>query len=311
MKKFLLLLFVSTFVKSLNAQSWCVQGAKWHYTAFSTLSGHDLIVEYSYTGDTTVQGKTCNIIKGVFSGTSMLNQFYTDTTVQNYRKYITRQENDVLYNYTAGMFDTIVDFNASVGDTWLYRLACSPKQTFTVTGIGTISYHSVNYRMITASFTYSYMSNGSTLVVDTTQMDFTEKLIYAGNWEDIFPRRCPLNPEIPYDGPFEYFCGYEDANVPLQMANLYGCGRFVGIGETKKQETHLNLFPNPATEKITVELAEATSVKVFSSQGNLVYSAFSGAFGEHEIDISGLAPGIYFVRTESRSANRVGKFIRN
>ncbi len=67
----------------------------------------------------------------------------------------------------------------------------------------------------------------------------------------------------------------------------------VGLRETKINE--VKIYPNPASQQLTVNLTKPAAVEVYSITGKLM-----GSFSEttsQTIDVSEYAPGIYFLRT--------------
>jgi hypothetical protein len=67
---------------------------------------------------------------------------------------------------------------------------------------------------------------------------------------------------------------------------------------TAAQALALSVYPNPATASATVETATPTRVTVLDLAGRLVQAA-SGSKRRHELQLSGLAPGVYLVRAEN------------
>jgi len=86
----------------------------------------------------------------------------------------------------------------------------------------------------------------------------------------------------------------------------------VMVGINEQQETRLSLYPNPATDKITIEASSEPT------KSQLTISSISGqALITHQItepktqlDISDLPRGVYFVRVTDDRAVSVGKFIK-
>ena len=90
--------------------------------------------------------------------------------------------------------------------------------------------------------------------------------------------------------------------------------------DEKQQTTGLKIYPNPATDKITLELPEAGSamngiVSVYGITGQqLIQQQVQGI--TTIIDINSLPTGIYFARLVNREKNAhtavsIGKFVKN
>jgi hypothetical protein len=91
-----------------------------------------------------------------------------------------------------------------------------------------------------------------------------------------------------------------------------------GINERSAEEATFNMLPNPATNKVTIEYtadkAVPATVRLVSINGQEVYSEnFAQAKGKNiqNIDISGLAKGVYFLQLRSENANISKKLIKN
>jgi hypothetical protein len=76
------------------------------------------------------------------------------------------------------------------------------------------------------------------------------------------------------------------------------CGP-TGIENPLANEAFLNVYPNPANDKITVKLgsvSEKAYAEIYNSVGQLVKTAVPVMGTEAELNISDLARGIYIVR---------------
>jgi hypothetical protein len=86
---------------------------------------------------------------------------------------------------------------------------------------------------------------------------------------------------------------------------------FVGINE--RQGSRLLVYPNPATDKITIEIAEGqapSQLSIMNLNGEEVLTR-SLIKPKTQIDISNLPSGIYFVRLTNVRTVEIGKFIKN
>jgi hypothetical protein len=96
-----------------------------------------------------------------------------------------------------------------------------------------------------------------------------------------------------------------------------GGASHVGIRELQ-QNKGLKIYPNPAIEKITIELPETlnNSNASLSISGvdneELILLEVSGS--KMEINVRSLPPGVYFIKLISNDKNTpigVGKFVKN
>ena len=87
----------------------------------------------------------------------------------------------------------------------------------------------------------------------------------------------------------------------------------VMVGVKEQQESKFSLYPNPATDKITIELSGMTQ------GGNLTIVDIEGqelmqqriTQPKTQMDISSLPSGVYFVRVTGERTVEVGKIIKN
>ncbi|MES2593011.1 MAG: T9SS type A sorting domain-containing protein [Bacteroidota bacterium] len=87
----------------------------------------------------------------------------------------------------------------------------------------------------------------------------------------------------------------------------------VGIDEGTRPKLELNMFPNPANDKIAFhkKTSEITKLEVFDYTGKLVKAAFNYKNeNEVEMDISALSSGIYICKLISGSSVQSGKFVK-
>ena len=85
---------------------------------------------------------------------------------------------------------------------------------------------------------------------------------------------------------------------------------YFGINEL--QESMLSLYPNPATDKITIEIAKGqapSQLSMLNLNGEEVLTR-SLIKPKTQIDISTLPGGVYFVRPTNDKAVEVGKFVK-
>lgn len=87
----------------------------------------------------------------------------------------------------------------------------------------------------------------------------------------------------------------------------------VGIHENVLSKFELDMFPNPANDKITfhIKTSEISKLEVYDYTGKQVKVAFNSKNeNETEIDISALSSGIYICKLISGSSVQSGKFVK-
>ena len=108
--------------------------------------------------------------------------------------------------------------------------------------------------------------------------------------------------------------------------NTYGFGRIDALAAveaalaliepsaTKDQQVHLaNVYPNPVTEELIIALADDTtlSIELYNTQGERLLSRnLGGAQGLFRLDMSSLAPGLYFYTLRSGNKIQPGKVMK-
>ena len=85
---------------------------------------------------------------------------------------------------------------------------------------------------------------------------------------------------------------------------------YVGIDEQASSRQQIHLYPNPASDKINIELPKelekSSEVNIYDSKGKQV-TQFTMAKGNRTADISSLSPGMYVVTVGN---SYTGKFIK-
>ena len=106
------------------------------------------------------------------------------------------------------------------------------------------------------------------------------------------------------------FVAYEDEENSWKATVMKYDSGYIGIN--KLQVSRLPLYPNPATDKITVETSEA------SKESNLEIVNIEGqqfitrqiTDTKTQLDISTLPSGVYFVRVTNDKTVKMGKIIK-
>ncbi|MBR1513713.1 MAG: T9SS type A sorting domain-containing protein [Bacteroidales bacterium] len=68
----------------------------------------------------------------------------------------------------------------------------------------------------------------------------------------------------------------------------------VGVEETVSHNTHMTLYPNPATDRLNITLSQNAEIVVYNMTGQKVLSQ-EGHAGANVLNISNLTSGVYFV----------------
>ena len=66
----------------------------------------------------------------------------------------------------------------------------------------------------------------------------------------------------------------------------------MSVDEEETSQVRVTCYPNPATTTVTIDGLEAAEVQVYNAIGQVVKTVR----GTNEVDLSGLAEGVYLVR---------------
>lgn len=91
------------------------------------------------------------------------------------------------------------------------------------------------------------------------------------------------------------------------------CALAVGVKEIDSEINVFKVFPNPATNKITVKITNknytAQSIEVYNVIGGLVKAIFISADETH-IDLSNYANGVYFVKVNTAAGSSIQRIVK-
>ncbi|HXB41365.1 MAG TPA: T9SS type A sorting domain-containing protein [Bacteroidia bacterium] len=86
----------------------------------------------------------------------------------------------------------------------------------------------------------------------------------------------------------------------------------VGIKESKLNELPIDLYPNPVKDKLNVELEENKigKISITNCLGQIVY-VLNNPVSKQEIDLSSFPTGVYYLKAESKSDQKVFKILKD
>ena len=90
----------------------------------------------------------------------------------------------------------------------------------------------------------------------------------------------------------ELLCYHEDGELVWQNSTYNTCLIDPLSIQDNTEASGLQVYPNPARDRVVVEGMEAVEVKVYNTSGQMVKCVR----GTNEIDVEGLAEGIYLLR---------------
>ncbi|MBY0424206.1 MAG: T9SS type A sorting domain-containing protein, partial [Cytophagales bacterium] len=79
------------------------------------------------------------------------------------------------------------------------------------------------------------------------------------------------------------------------------------------QSIQVSVFPNPATDKLTIQLVnlESALVDLVNPEGKTVWSGTPISLGTNSMDISGLSSGVYILVVKNISTVQIIKLVIN
>jgi hypothetical protein len=109
---------------------------------------------------------------------------------------------------------------------------------------------------------------------------------------------------------------YVIAVIPTEMMNLaifttsLKVGD-VGISEVDASKASISLYPNPASEVLSVNVSNQTieKISVYSASGTAVYRQSDINDSEYKVNTSQLTPGFYFISVQTNTGVTTSKFI--
>lgn len=212
MKK-LFVLFVLSFAcfGTFNAQTngFAPLGAEWYFDVFDPWSSQPEYTLFYVNGDTTIQGRHCNVIQQSYYG-----MWNCNWGIGHEDGDFVYQENNKVYwfNPITDAFTILYDFDAEVGDTWFCDVdSCS--YLVTVMSVDSVNWQGRTYR---TQRVRSFENNIEA---------FNGRIIEGIGYEKgLFPNDMACHGEIVFDiGEIDYLrCYSEDGDI-LYHEGDYGC----------------------------------------------------------------------------------------
>lgn len=284
------------------AQVWAPSGATWYYDYVNFwVSGY---VKIQYTGDSTVGGKSCKVLKKELDRYDWLNHIYS----QNIIGYeFTYQENNIVFYYRYGQFFKLYDFNSIINDSWKVAgwdssQLCGDTAIVVVdsTGFTTISSISLKYLKISPG-PNSYWAFSSDTIIER-----------IGCLGYMFPE--PTCVVDLFEGG-SLRCYYDDSFGLYERGSAPACDYITGVEDNHPERNFFNVYPVPATSIITLEFTKPVKgmrmIEIFDILGNRMKKIVTDKVNLI-IDVEDLKSGIYFISVMDQSGlNLKQKIIKN
>lgn len=277
-----------------NAQMWCPAGATWHYdwVTISPMTGY---VKIEYTNDTTILSISCKKLQKTLHGYNFSSQQFFS---QNIGSEFTYEAGNVIYVFdtTDVDFDTLVNFNALIGNTWTMPQRsvmsfCENQSSVTVLDTGS--------RIINGqSLKWIYVNN--VFDPNNINMSYTDTF-----YEKIGPTQWYFLPypyceeSVDLDNGGKLRC-YVDDFFPMYSQTSNACDYTVSIevNENIKEEL-LKIFPNPTNNLLSIvyeyNSENNSTIEITDITGKVIKS-YTLYRSTSQASLEELSEGIYIVR---------------
>lgn len=307
-----LLLLLSLFSLTAKAQVWVEQNAKWHYD-FSNIAAAVGFYTIERSGDTIVGSQLCER----YDVSSTRFWYYTqppgsglsDTVVYDGEYFIESQftyiSNDSVYRWDGNDFQLLFDFNAQVGDQWLFTTqpnpwttSCTDSTWTEVIATGTQNIQGTNYRTITLSTPIDapWMLSGT----------FNERF-----GEDYFFPRLgdyPCQEFIAEMDIISFKC-FEDDSFSLYNPSGQDCEYYLThLGYSDHTDLDLSVYPNPVSSELNIGLKGEFGITIYNMIGNSILEM--KCIDNVKLDLLKYESGVYFIDISQRNTSERCKIIK-
>ncbi len=306
------LLITAFFVLGINLLSsaqttWAPVGAIWHYEYHGGWGEYISYITIEATKDTVILGKECRKLEQRGPG-SMPDQWTSED-------YFTYESNDTVWMFDGTSFRMLYDFGAEAGDSWeaygpsLWNMCEDSLTNVIVDSTGYETINGITLRYLKASTPedgwgfnncYSWEEKHKILKKIGSLEFLFPQLTCGADMPTVCSLRCYKDDEI----------GFFTTGIADSCTYEHG----VGIEEIAI-DNRIQLYPNPVTESIVIELKDnQSSVFTCSVQIN---DPFGKTVNElllnqkiNTISLSALKSGVYlftFIYDNYRSTRKVIK----
>lgn len=273
---------------------WCPPGATWHYfnNYLQINSYKSGVTELQYTGTVTVNSIVCKQIIGTFTGVSPFPFSPVGTyTILDFRTY---ENNNVYYLYdpSTNAFDTICNFNASVGNKW--RPTMLPQSTSTNCGFPRPYVTVIDTGHVTIN------SNYLKRIVVQDNISFQKDTIIEkiGGFNQFLLTYYNCITDVP---PYGTLMCYQDNNFPLFKKPQYNTCNYDPTNIEEHEIPEYKFYPDPvgAILNVASKKGEQIEVRIFDLAGREVLVSITKSQMSYIVNLEKLTKGIYFVRLYS------------
>jgi|LakMenE01Jun11ns_1017448.scaffolds.fasta_scaffold9958553_2 hypothetical protein len=314
MRKLLIIIIILLFSFQGRAQMWCPPGATWYYGAYAMYPQVNGYHKYEYTNDTIVNSLTYKKIKKTFTG---FNPFYgAGITTKTENLLFMRESNNVIYYCN----DTLYDFNASIGNTWLrnrtwlnFQLAAvcdAPRRKVTVLDTGHIVINTSNLKTLKLQYEYKWRET-DTEPIKTYTVLICEKTGNITSTNDVSngllfePGSCETVNAVIHPVASTGLRCYADNNFapysPPSYTNTCTYINTTNIFEIKSSNENILIYPQPANNILNLSSPLFSNKKVQviinNTIGQMVLNTnIQFTNGSCQINVATLTKGFYLLK---------------
>ena len=263
------IIILSIFCLSAKGQDWGAHNAVWHYSDSYFGPPFDTqYFEFSYSKDTTVNGKQSRILLEQYIGRRFVITSQILMHSDSNRVY--------LFDTLSKSFRLLYDFNASKGDTIKVFCRWAKVDTFidvTVDSVSSVIINNKSHRVqhVGMCRPQEYRMNGTII----------ENIGWTGF---MFPLHSRADP--PRGGPLR--C-YEDSILGNYMYGLKKCDYLNPLG-INSFTNDISVYPNPASKQIFIEAYDYNIATLSTLGGKVILSS-----SKRMLDVSSVESGLYIL----------------
>jgi len=282
MKKIFIIILLAIICLRASAQTLIDTNKLW-YVVEGEDFGNSTTYVYKFNGDTTFGSFQYKKLYAAAAYEYIKTWSYSDAMREdsNSRVYLHTNSGDVLY----------YNFNLTKNDTFIFR-----GHKMFVDSVSTVSLND-NEKRKSIYFSDS-IKCGDQWVAG---IGSTHGLTYVGF----------LGCEFPTPPPNLYLsCFFENDTLNYPNTTINYCDQeAIGVNEIQNKKDIIRIFPNPAIDNITIETHQKSTMEILNIQGQTILQQQIQQ-GKTNIDISGLAKGVYILRLNNNDKTAVTKIVK-
>lgn len=299
----LVILLLAILPIRVSAQDFAPIGAEWHYTKwFASFWPKESYVKIRSIGDTIIQGKSCRILEN--------NGGYS-CTFHNERDYV-YTEDSVTYFYVPAIdsFQILYDLRASEGSSWIVVFSVDIIPLMDTVRISVVSVDNVtiNGKVLKRFLVYyEYLSGWTSSGGPRYIIEGIGSQSYLFDFKTTWAL-CHGT----YSGGLR--C-YEDSVIGFYSTGIADSCTYTNDGtglSSISADQMIRTYPNPTSGFLFIEtdLRSPLEIRLLNPLGGVEIE--DKMVGTHQLDLSGLPVGLYFLEFQDldkrRSVRRIIKY---